>query len=485
MNFLLEYIYKIKLRIKFQIIIWIGLFITIFGAVVGIRKVFITPYSYYFGEYSDFLTQSIYLIDIGLFIIFLGLFIACFRKHILNFSNFKIWLRSRFNVAWETKLLSLIILFGLFQVINLVFSSKDFDFINNIFTAAVFLFILSLFLVLRGKFSVFSPSFGKLLLLIGLLGVFEGILVIVQFYIQSNLGLPFHMEPVFGFGVKNVSVISTVEGLFFRPYGTFVHPNILAGFLFLSYVCLTYLYLYSDHLLSYTRNKYNLTKYIILLFNLLVLSAFCLTFSRTAFFALLVFFLSLSFLAYLFVKSSRKKVLLPILYGFVVLLTVMLILWPINVKRIPNWQENAITERLTYNQIGIEALKSHWLLGVGIGKSLLIMPDYYTFTLKPWEHQPIHNYFLIFFLEWGILPFLAFLGYLVLIAYKLFIKMRVKQSLSAAFALSFLFALVVLMMGDHYLYTLRPGQILFWGSLLVLDFMANHASGEYSEGFTN
>lgn len=114
----------------------------------------------------------------------------------------------------------------------------------------------------------------------------------------------------------------------------------------------------------------------------------------------------------------------------------------------------SVTERSDYLKDSYKIIKKDWLFGTGIGN--------YTKELsrenpkRPWfDIEPVHNVFLLVFSEIGIFGALFFIALLVY----LFIQSWRKNNI---LNLSIIAALAIMMMFDHYLWSLPFGVLFFW-----------------------
>jgi O-antigen ligase len=115
-------------------------------------------------------------------------------------------------------------------------------------------------------------------------------------------------------------------------------------------------------------------------------------------------------------------------------------------------------------------IKKNWLFGSGIGN--------YTKTLavkepqRPWYYlQPVHNTFLLVWAEtgiFGLLFFIALLGFLFLQSVK-------KKNI---LSLSILSILAIIMIFDHYLWSLHFGILFFW---IIIGFIYKNLINVYGE----
>jgi O-antigen ligase len=91
--------------------------------------------------------------------------------------------------------------------------------------------------------------------------------------------------------------------------------------------------------------------------------------------------------------------------------------------------------------------------------------------LKPWEIQPIHNYFLLAAAELGIVGAIILIYLFISYLKNLFLLVWNKNTFSI-YRLSLLCILIgylILMFFDHYFYTIEQTQILLW---MVLGLVA-------------
>jgi O-antigen ligase len=127
----------------------------------------------------------------------------------------------------------------------------------------------------------------------------------------------------------------------------------------------------------------------------------------------------------------------------------------------------SINERRLYLQDSFSLIKKSNFLGVGIGnysKALeLAAPQRFY-----WQWQPVHNVFLLILAEGGIFALLSFGAFIISLFY---LSCRQKN----IFNLSILLSLGIIMMLDHYLWSLHSGQFLFWlaAGIVMRNFLNN------------
>ncbi len=273
---------------------------------------------------------------------------------------------------------------------------------------------------------------------------FQAILALGQFFLQHSIGwLSFLGEPLLSATTVGVAKIDLLSGKIVRPYGTFPHPNVLAGALGMAGVLFCALW-------PLLKKKY--TKLWLTLLGLIFL-AFLLTFSRSAFVGLVA-----GGTIFLLRKKIPKFTFLLYILGFIIVLFSALFVFKVNnlfFTRLGGIFNDAATqERMEYVGISWNML-THAPLGVGIGNFTLQMQDFTSHKLTPWLFQPVHNVFLLVANELGLLGGVVFLG---LCGYLVGMLWQQKQALALALVVGFLTVAIF----DHYFFTLYQGQVLLF-----------------------
>lgn len=270
-------------------------------------------------------------------------------------------------------------------------------------------------------------------------GLFQLILALVQLYQKSSLQGIFYF-----FGERYLSLsqpgvakasIGGVELL--RPYGTFSHPNSLAGF---------YLLLY-----FYFLNNKNLNRHIF--FKNLSLAVFTLlifiSFSKAATIAYLILNV---FYVMRYLKVSCRVCLLAKIVSIFIVAAIFL-----QAQTDPL----SLEKRISLLVNGVSILKDNFLLGTGLGHYLIYqakIPIKYPYFFL----QPVHNIFVLFLAETGIV-----LGGIIFYFLVRFIRKALKKRINV----SLMFCLLVVLftgLFDHYWLTLQQNWLLLgvvFGSL--------------------
>lgn len=256
-------------------------------------------------------------------------------------------------------------------------------------------------------------------------GLVEIVLAVFQFITKSSIQGFFYFlgERYLNLSIADIakSSINGVEIL--RPYATFSHPNSMGGF---------YLLLYF-YFLTVAFKKPLLKYASLLIFSLLTL----ISFSKTV--ILIFVFLNIF---YLF-KNRGECRFCPLSSSFGLIITVLIFLRA-------SGDPQSFEKRYTLFLNSFAIIKNHLLFGTGLGHYLIYqasIPIKYNFFFL----QPVHNIFLLFFAETG----LIFSG----VIFYFLIKF-VKSNLSK---LSFVFCLLVIFITgnvDHYWLTLQQNFLL-------------------------
>ena len=263
---------------------------------------------------------------------------------------------------------------------------------------------------------------------------YSSLIAIAQFFKQASLNGFFWWlgERTFNIATPGIAKAIINGQLIMRPYGTFPHPNVLAGFLLVGLI-LTIPYLFQ-------KNKFLFTSYL-----LVVILAIVLSFSRSVW--LLGLISSLFFLG----KSKIPKKLFWLAGGFWLILLILAF------YLLPHFSTNeAFFQRVQLMKAALLMVKVSPLSGVGLNNFIVRLPEFWLVTGFTYWLQPVHNLYLLLLSETGAVGFLIFLWLLILV-----FKRLLKPSLWINFPLLMaLMAILLLGLTDHYWLTLQPGQLL-------------------------
>lgn len=360
-------------------------------------KHFFLPFSYISGVRVDYLAPTLYLTDLIVVLLFL-----------LNFNFLRTLLTNKKLILGLTLLLIPVLL----AISPLESIYKYVKILELVFVCAIF----------RKKYIT-----NKNLLIAFFLGsVFELILLIFQFVTKHSLGGVFYF-----FGERYLSLSSpnvakaTVAGIeILRPYGTFSHPNSLAGF----YLLLFFFFA--------ANNKFGdswIKKIFLFICSILILFSF----SKLA----IGIFVFLNIIFY-FVKKQVKLCLPCLLSRMATFCLLGLIFF------FAKTDPTSLDKRLELIGNAFKVILSHPWFGVGLGNYLFAQNSFPTRFIY-FLNQPVHNIFLLFISEVGVL--VAFT--LTLINYKQIICLIKKHAyVLLVFVLTGFF--------DHYWLTLQQNFLL-------------------------
>lgn len=367
------------------------LFILLLPTQLG--KHFFFDFSYVSGVRIDYLSPTIHLTDIlALLLIVLNL------KTVLTFIKKK-------EVALILAVLLVGIAFAKLPPVSFYRYVKILEFVS--------LFAIFIGKPLRQQTTMLAFFFGAL---------FELILVVLQFTQKHSVQGLFYFfgERTLSLSIPGIAKASLNGEEILRPYGTFSHPNSLAGF---------YLVIYLFILTQ--KNIKPLFRYSLLLLTTLLVF---ISFSKIAIVTLVVcssLFVFRQKINCVLCKVSRIFVL-----GIVSLVFLMIQTDPLTVEK-----------RLTLIKNSLEIIWTNPLFGVGLGLYIVAQQ---TIPIRFLDlMQPVHNIALLLISEIGILPFLLIV-YLLKESIITFIKTYPYLT----------FALFMTGFFDHYWLTLQQNFLL-------------------------
>jgi O-antigen ligase len=335
-----------------------------------------------------------------------------------------------------------LVVFLFFCFLVLLFSALD--------PALAFYKLIQIILAVAFAFSflIIKPNLKKAFLIIVASGVVQSLLAVYQFIVQQVFASKWLGMAAQNPNILGTPVVETPSGRILRVFGSFPHPNMLAGFLT---ICLLVI------LKLFFEEKIKLNRLWFLLAFGLNFLALILTGSRSAF---IVFFVVAA--AHLVLTKFFKKDWWKI--GLALIIPVIIIAgWNFNFMNSRwNFAERlnvkSTNERIAGYQDALKIFQENWLLGVGAGNyTLALYQD--NPNQSSYFYQPLHNALLLPLVEFGVAYFLL-IAYLV---YNFFKKIKKKIPVLTTFpclltTLPFLLGLLSLF--DHYLYSFYFGLML-------------------------
>jgi len=262
---------------------------------------------------------------------------------------------------------------------------------------------------------------------------------------STFLGLAVHQAAQLG-----QSVVETESGRILRAYGSLSHPNVFGGFLAVGVMCVAWLV---------HRFRFDVKRWWLMVPILVLSATVVITFSRSAWLALIVGFLVLLGLMFWYKKiPPREAIPLGSLALVAVLVTLLMFHSVVFTRFQPNTRLEAqsIRERSGEYTHVLDVVRQNPFTGVGIGAYTQALYD-----LDPggesWGYQPIHNTFLLIFAETGLLGFLLFVRWFTAIDQ---VNWKVRSKANGMFGMALGSLILVLAFFDHYPWSSWSGLAL-------------------------
>ena len=377
---------------------------------MGLRFILYEDASYRFGNFNPFVTGFLYLPEILLGVVFILWIVERFKVKDL---------RLKWKFSWPWTLLVLF-LFNAGVVTLIKGDPVLFGFFFLRVFEAVIIYLLIIDQLLPAKTII------RILLYAALFQLVWGWL---QWKLNHSLGLTILGESVIGPDVMGVAKIDLPDGIKqIRPYGSFLHPNILATYLMvIMFVSLSFL------------KKYHLLFWLVIL-----TGGVYFTHSRAAALITLIGFGLV--ILFSFIKDLKTKKTISLLVLLILLLGNA---WFFQKSQSVGVRDISWQERLEQNVISHDMFWDN-LLGIGVSNYTLEMENYGADKFLPWEFQPVHNTYFLILNETGVQGFVLLLITIVLILYIYWKEGSIIP----------LFTLILIAPFDHFLWDSFVGLIL-------------------------
>lgn len=266
--------------------------------------------------------------------------------------------------------------------------------------------------------------------------IYSSLIAVTQFIKQGAIGGAFWWLGERSFNLITPGIAKAIVSgrLVLRPYATFPHPNVLAGFLLVLGI-----------LLFGKRAIYWILVFILALIGLV------LSFSRSAW--LVGLLVSLFIFLKPFGGGAKEKAISRLLRGGAIILVLFLGIGAFFFFTRQLSGQEALIQRFSLAQIALKMVRTNPLAGVGLNNFIPQLPNYWQQYGMTYWLQPVHNIFLLIAAETGLVGLLIFLWLLVLTFRRL---LAANRWLLVA-ALSVILALGLF---DHYWFTLQQAQLL-------------------------
>ena len=365
---------------------------------VQLGKHFWPDFAFINGIRIDYLAPTVYLTDILIGLILLS------------------WLTSRLSITKDQVISGIMLFFvvGLFVEANIYFSLSPY--------VAIFRWIkyleMGLLVVYISKARISIRSITKLLILAGL---FTAFLALIQLINNGSIGGLFYFlgERSFNLNTPGIARQMLFDRELMRPYATFAHPNILAG-----YFVITMPFILSGQWIG--KN--------------------------------LKLFLAGLWLMIIYISGSTMSLIVSIgilfqyikirsLYKYLAFGAIVFIMGILSIT----YGLESVSRRVELNNIAYELYRSSPIIGIGMNNFIVQMSNYPNINEPGFFFQPAHNIYLLLLAEGGIIG-LTLLTWLIWKVYMIGLKRK-------SYIIP-LVAILVLGLFDHYPLTLQQGQLL-------------------------
>ncbi len=306
------------------------------------------------------------------------------------------------------------------------------------------------------QFFVTKQNYEQGIFILSVSVITESLIAIGQYLIQGSLGGVFYFlgERTFSIDTPGIATAAINGQKILRVYGTFSHPNVLAGYLTLSLLFIFFTFINTKSL-----SRTFFLGGVVLLGSI----ALFLTLSREA---IVLFIAASGFLLlkkYLEGKKKGRDALMAFLFVFI--LIGIFLLSPLRYRFLESsLSEESFVVRKELIVSSFTIIMHNPFLGVGLNNFLPFLAKVKPPYASVFYLQPVHNIFLLTIAEVGMLGFF-FLVYFIIHTYIHLIiryqnEKKVRQSIPFFFIVLFT-CLLAFGFFDHYLFTLQQGQLLF------------------------
>jgi len=200
-------------------------------------------------------------------------------------------------------------------------------------------------------------------------------------------------ERRFDFNTIGIAQMSVADIGLVRAYGTFSHPNSLAGFLLVSLIW----WVKNKDLVNFGKIKSNIFWWVVFWVGL---GGIFLSGSRT------IWILTLGFLGFWWWNSKafwQEKVKGLVIFGIMLGLLLVMVNYNYPLSNfLGGWDENGMIKRGQLNLAAVEMIKESPWFGVGLNNFLVKLPEFQKDNQIFW-FQPVHNILLLGLSEIGLL----------------------------------------------------------------------------------
>lgn len=284
----------------------------------------------------------------------------------------------------------------------------------------------------------------------------QALIGIWQFVFQSSfankwLGMAIHPA-----GEPGTSVVEFGIERWLRAYGGFDHPNILGGVMVVGLLFLVTAKIKNNFVIS---GKKIINDIVFYFFIAVFSQALFFSFSRGAWIAFGAGVLTIIFLSIVYRNYAHLKILAKI----IIILSLIFLISSFLYKDLvttrlfgeTRLENKSNTERIASFRDAKNIIANNWLLGGGVGNYGLLLKESMPSEQSSYFYQPAHNVFLLIWSETGVVGSILFL---MIFQYLFKAEWRKKDFTM----ISVLVSVMVMMMIDHWWWSLHFGALFFW-----------------------
>ena len=367
----------------------------------------------------DYLAPTIYLTDVLILILFVDWIVrVCHRErsHVPSGTwrsvaiPRRLLLRLRL-IAMTTYLKYLkfvvLVVFVIFLIFGILLSKNQ--------LAGLYGFLKLLEFVFLGFYTALNMKklrFDIILFLFSVGIIFESFLSVAQYLNRGSIGGIFYFfgERTFNGQTPGIANASINGQLILRPYGTFSHPNVLAGYLV---IAMTIVISNLKTQNSKLHLKISNVKKIIYILSVVVGTiALFLTMSRAA--TLLWLFILIFIAAIGLKKRYKNKFTIYYLLFTILIISSIFLLSPLRFRFADiKLTDESIAIRQELIKSSFLMIKNNPFFGVGLNNFLVELPRYQKINNYFTDLQPAHNIYLLILAQIGVAGLVFFLWFIV------------------------------------------------------------------------
>ncbi len=397
-------------------------------------------FSFVQGIRIDYLSPTIYLTDVLIFLLLVILVVSVFRNP------------KKLNLKHKILNIKYLLLI-LFLLAGVIFSKNPPVGIYGLIKLLEFIF-LGLYFAKNISFD--KKKIGIIASIFALGIIFESSVAILQFIRQSSSGglLYYFGERFFDGQTPGIANVSLSGHLILRPYGTLPHPNVLAGYLTITMIIV----------ISNLKSQIsNLKKTLYLCSILIGTVALLLTMSRVA----ILLWILILFIRMLQAVYKKNKFTIYYLLLTILIIGTIVVVSPLRLRFTDiKITDESITDRQALVNASVKMIEKKPIFGFGINNYLVELPYFIKSTNRTFVLQPVHNIYLLIASEVGVIGFMFFLWF-IKITYQRIMRQKFSifnflASLKVWRSGQFSILTMVLIIGffDHYFLTVQQGQLL-------------------------